>query len=49
MTAIVAMHEGEIVNVELDEKRTLDIVTSDVFGIYTRRIRRHFKSNGAIE
>ena len=40
---------AEIVNVELDEKRTLDIVTSDVFGIYTRRIRRHFKSNGAIE
>jgi NitT/TauT family transport system ATP-binding protein len=40
---------AEIVNVELDEKRTLDIVTSDVFGTYTRRIRRHFKSNGAIE
>ena len=40
---------AEIVNVELDEKRTLDIVTSDVFGIYTRRIRRHFKSNGVIE
>jgi NitT/TauT family transport system ATP-binding protein len=40
---------AEILNVELDEKRTLDIVTSDVFGTYTRRIRRHFKSNGAIE
>jgi NitT/TauT family transport system ATP-binding protein len=40
---------AEIVNVELDEKRTLDIVTSDVFGTYTRRIRRHFNSNGAIE
>lgn len=40
---------AEIVNVDLDEDRNLDVVTSDVFGTYTRRIRRHFNSNGAIE
>ncbi|NYT22975.1 ABC transporter ATP-binding protein [Alcaligenaceae bacterium] len=40
---------AEIVDVELDEDRSLDIVASDVFGTYTRRIRRHFNSNGAIE
>ncbi len=40
---------AEIVDVDLDNRRTLDIVTSDVFGNYTRRIRRHFNSNGAIE
>ena len=40
---------AEIVDVDLDKRRTLDIVTSDVFGNYTRRIRRHFNSNGAIE
>ena len=40
---------AEIVDVDLDKRRTMDIVTSDVFGNYTRRIRRHFNSNGAIE
>ncbi|UHL66429.1 ABC transporter ATP-binding protein [Paralcaligenes sp. KSB-10] len=40
---------AEIVEVDLDDDRTLDIVASDVFGTYTRRIRRHFNSHGAIE
>lgn len=40
---------AEIVDIDLDENRGLDIVTSDVFGTYTRRIRRHFNATGAIE
>lgn len=40
---------AEIVDVDLGNDRTLDLVSSDVFGTYTRRIRRHFNSTGAIE
>jgi NitT/TauT family transport system ATP-binding protein len=40
---------AEIIDVDLEEKRNLDIVASDIFGTYTRRIRRHFNTNGAIE
>lgn len=40
---------AEIIDVDLEEKRSLDIVASDIFGTYTRRIRRHFNTNGAIE
>ncbi|MGB3287826.1 MAG: ABC transporter ATP-binding protein [Burkholderiaceae bacterium] len=40
---------AEIVDVDLGDDRPLDIVSSDVFGTYTRRIRRHFNSHGAIE
>jgi len=40
---------AEIVEVDLGEDRTLDLVASDVFGTYTRRIRRHFNAVGAIE
>lgn len=40
---------AEIVDVDLGDDRTLDLVASDVFGTYTRRIRRHFNAVGAIE
>ncbi len=40
---------AEIIEVELGEDRSLDLVASDVFGTYTRRIRRHFNSQGAME
>lgn len=40
---------AEVVDVDLGTDRTLDQVTSDVFGTYTRRIRRHFNASGAIE
>ncbi|CAM3816524.1 ABC transporter ATP-binding protein [Bordetella tumulicola] len=40
---------AEVVDVDLGAGRTLDQVTSDAFGTYTRRIRRHFNSSGAIE
>ena len=40
---------AEIVDVDLPAERSLDIVTSDIFGTYTRQIRRHFNAHGAIE
>ncbi|HYG41776.1 MAG TPA: ABC transporter ATP-binding protein [Bordetella sp.] len=40
---------AEVVDVDLGDDRTLDLVASDVFGTYTRRIRRHFNACGAIE
>ncbi|MEO8279796.1 MAG: ABC transporter ATP-binding protein [Ideonella sp.] len=40
---------AEIVDVDLPEDRNLDIVASDAFGVYAKRIRRHFQARGNIE
>jgi NitT/TauT family transport system ATP-binding protein len=36
----------EILDVELPRPRTLEIMNSDVFGVYTAKIRRHFAATG---
>ena len=40
---------AEIVDVDLGPERSLDLVSSDAFGVYTKRIRRHFQARGTIE
>jgi NitT/TauT family transport system ATP-binding protein len=40
---------ADVVDVDLGAERSLDIVTSDAFGVYTKRIRHHFQAKGMIE
>ena len=40
---------ADLVDVDLDPERDIDVMTSDRFGVYARRIRHHFQSRGAIE
>jgi len=40
---------ADVVDVDLGAERDLDVMTSDRFGIYTRRIRQHFQAKGFIE
>ena len=40
---------ADVVDVDLGTERSLDIVTSDAFGVFTRRIRHHFQAKGMIE
>ena len=40
---------ADVVDVDLGAERSLDIVTSDAFGVFTRRIRHHFQAKGMIE
>jgi len=40
---------ADLVEVDLGDERDLDLMTSDRFGTYSRRIRRHFQSKGVIE
>jgi NitT/TauT family transport system ATP-binding protein len=40
---------ADVVDVDLGADRSLDIVTSDAFGVFTRRIRQHFQAKGMIE
>jgi NitT/TauT family transport system ATP-binding protein len=40
---------AEIVDVELPAQRDLDVMTTERFGSYTRRIRHHFQAKGFIE
>ncbi len=37
---------ADLVDVDLDTPRSLDIVTSDAFGVFSKRIRHHFQSKG---
>jgi NitT/TauT family transport system ATP-binding protein len=40
---------ADLIDVDLGDERDIDLMTSDVFGAYTRRVRNHFQSKGAIE
>jgi len=40
---------AELIDVDLGPDRSLDLVASDAFGVFTKRIRRHFQARGAIE
>jgi len=40
---------ADVVDVDLGAERSLDIVTSDAFGVFTKRIRHHFQAKGMIE
>jgi NitT/TauT family transport system ATP-binding protein len=40
---------ADLVDVDLPADRDVDVMTSDRFGTYTRRIRNHFQAKGTIE
>lgn len=40
---------ADLVEVDLPEQRSLDIISSDAFGVFSRRIRQHFQAKGMIE
>jgi NitT/TauT family transport system ATP-binding protein len=40
---------ADVVDVDLGPERSLDVVTSDAFGVFTKRIRHHFHAKGMIE
>ncbi len=40
---------ADVVDVDLPAQRSLDLISSDAFGVFTRRIRQHFKAHGMIE
>jgi NitT/TauT family transport system ATP-binding protein len=40
---------ADIIDVDLGVERDLDVMTTERFGIYTRRIRQHFQAKGFIE
>jgi NitT/TauT family transport system ATP-binding protein len=39
----------EVVSVSLPRPRDLDMMASDPFGVYTRRIRHLFEARGAVD
>jgi NitT/TauT family transport system ATP-binding protein len=40
---------ADVIDIDLGSDRSLDLVTSDAFGVFARRIRTHFNAKGAIE
>ncbi|CAN5327888.1 ABC transporter ATP-binding protein [soil metagenome] len=40
---------ADVIDIDLGVDRSLDLVTSDAFGVFARRIRQHFNAKGAIE
>jgi NitT/TauT family transport system ATP-binding protein len=40
---------ADLIDVDLGDERDIDIMTSDRFGAYARRVRNHFNSRGGIE
>jgi NitT/TauT family transport system ATP-binding protein len=40
---------ADLIDVDLGPERDIDIMTSDRFGAYARRVRNHFNSRGGIE
>ena len=40
---------ADLIDIDLGDERDIDLMSSDAFGSYTRRVRNHFQSKGAIE
>ena len=40
---------ADLIDIDLPEQRDIDLISTDRFGAYTRRIRNHFQAKGMIE
>ena len=40
---------ADLVEIDLPDDRDIDVMSSDRFGVYTKRIRNHFHAKGMIE